>query len=82
VADHDAEAVVVRLTRDEALVLSDWLRRCEEEDALADVTSDPAEVIALDALSALLEPELVELFDPNYLELVEAARQRLRSSSD
>jgi hypothetical protein len=80
-ADRD-DAVVVRLTRDEALVLFEWLSRATNEDALHAATIDAAEVIALNALCALLERELVELFDPNYLELVAAARERIRGTAD
>jgi hypothetical protein len=81
VADRD-DAVVVTLTSDEALVLFEWLHRTSDEDALHAVTIDAAEIIALDALCALLERELVEPFDPNYLELVDAARQRLRRTAE
>ena len=80
-ADRD-DAVVVSLTGDEALVLYEWLHRSSDDDALQAVTIDAAEIVALDALCALLERELVEPFDPNYVELVDAARRRLRSSSD
>jgi len=72
--------VVVRFTRDEALVLFEWVHRAADEDPLRSVTPDPAEVIALDSLSGLLERELVEPFRPEYRELVTDARQRLRGS--
>jgi hypothetical protein len=74
--------VLVTLTRDEALVLFEWLQRSAEDDALSGTTSDPAEIVALNALSALLERALVEPFDPGYARLLDAARSRLRGADD
>jgi hypothetical protein len=76
VADGDAD-VVVNFTHDEALVLFEWVHRMADTDSFPSVTIDPAEVIALDALAALLERELIEPFDDNYDALVNDARQRL-----
>jgi hypothetical protein len=74
---NDTEPVVtIRLTADEALVLFEWLHRCEDEDQI----SPPAhqgEQVALWNLSALLERELVEPFEDNYQELLDQARVRL-----
>lgn len=80
-ADED-EDVVLTLTHDEALVLFEWLHRNETRAALETIVVDQAELIAVESLSALLEPELVELFAADYLELVDAARTRLRGAGD
>lgn len=68
--------VQISLTSDEALVLYDWLHRSEQQDAHASVEHH-AEQVALWNLTALLERELVEPFDPRYDELVREARARL-----
>jgi hypothetical protein len=68
--------VTLRLTADEALVLFDWLHRCEDEDAVVQPEHD-GERTALFNLSALLERELVEPFRRDYRELVDQARTRL-----
>jgi hypothetical protein len=67
---------MLRLTADEALVLFDWLHRCEDEGRIVQPEHD-GERTALFNLSALLERELVEPFQQNYLELVDLARVRL-----
>lgn len=74
-SDRDDE-VLLRLTSDEALVLFEWLHRCEDEDRVAQPVHE-GERTALFNLSALLERELVEPFQRNYLELVDQARRRL-----
>jgi len=73
----DAENdVTLRLTVDEALVLFDWLHRCEDEGEVVQPVHD-GERTALFSLSALLERELVEPLQRNYSELVDQARIRL-----
>ncbi|GID51577.1 hypothetical protein Aca07nite_88520 [Actinoplanes capillaceus] len=58
----DAESDVnIRLTSDEALVLFDWLHRCEDERQVVQPAHE-GERAALFNLSALLERELVEPF--------------------
>jgi hypothetical protein len=75
------EDVFIRLSRDEALVLYEWLHRSEDEDRLSQPVHD-AEQVALWSLSALLERELVEPFQANYVELVAGARDRLGGTGD
>jgi hypothetical protein len=73
------DEVVLRLSRDEALVLFEWLYRTDETtNDFADLVEDQAEQRALWNLTCLLERELVEPFSPQYGELVEQTRARLR----
>jgi hypothetical protein len=70
---------VVKLSRDEALVLFEWLSRTEElTNDFGDLVEDRAEQVALWNLSCILERVLVEPFSPEYEELVNRARSRLR----
>ncbi len=68
--------VTICLTSDEALILFDWLHRCEDEGLVVQPAHE-GERTALVNLSALLERELVEPFQRNYGELVDQARVRL-----
>jgi len=70
------EDVDIRLTRDEVLILFDWLHRSEGGDCPAPI-EHKGEQVALWNLSALLERVLVEPFDADYARLVGAARKRL-----
>ena len=70
-----AESVTIRLSHDQALVLSDFFGRFQDTDQLA--FAHPAEFYALSAIAGQIESTLVEPFDPQYGELVDAARNRL-----
>jgi hypothetical protein len=70
------DSVTLILTADEALVLSAFLQRFEQEEALQ--IEDQAEERALWNLSCVLERELVEPFLADYAERLTAARVRLR----
>ncbi|PRY22437.1 hypothetical protein [Pseudosporangium ferrugineum] len=79
-ADDD---FTITLTHDQALILSDWLHTMlmgdtPEFDAL--VNRDPAVWSPVYAISGALETTLVEVFKPDYLDLVAAARERLLDS--
>ena len=65
--------ITITLTKDEALVLVNWLSKIDEIEAL----SETPEQKALWRLEGYLETQLVALFDPNYKTLVDSARQRL-----
>jgi len=65
------------LTLDEALVLFEWLSAHEEADSLGAIAGSPAALVALQALLCSLESILVEPFQSEYLDLLEAARRRL-----
>jgi len=75
-----SEPVRLELTGDEALVLFEFLSRFEDKGALS--VEDQAEERALWNLRCLLQKQLVEMFDPKYKELVAAARDRLRDSTE
>lgn len=78
-APVEEREVVLRLSGDEALVLFEWLNRTNKAtNDFGDLVEDQAEQRALWNLTCLLERELVEPFSPEYLELVEQARERLR----
>lgn len=67
-------SVTLQLSGDEALVLFEWLAQREQDQSDMPVT---AEDIALGRILGQLEKTLVEPFDTNYQELVNAARRRL-----
>ncbi len=71
----DKPPVIIELSHDEALVLSDWLWSSDLFAALP--APSAADRQALWALEARLDEILVEPFDPNYVELVAAARRKL-----
>lgn len=76
----EQDEVVVRLSHDEALVLFEWLCRTDElTNDFGDLVEDQAEQRALWNLNCLLERVLIEPFQPDYQELVEQARSRLRA---
>lgn len=68
----------IELTHDQSLVLFDWIARLDEANALP--VDDAAEEQVLWRLQAQLEKALSEQFRPNYRELVEEARARVRAS--
>jgi hypothetical protein len=75
--------VAVRLSKAEALVLFEWIHREEDRDtALAHLALvDDAERRVLWDLSGSLEAVLAEPFLPEYKEILEAARARVRGSA-
>ena len=70
------DGVVIELSRDEALVLFEWLHRSEDEGRVRR-PEHRAEQVELWNLSALLERALVEPFKQNYRQSVAEARDRL-----
>jgi hypothetical protein len=68
----------LELTEDQALVFFEWLARLDEQDAFP--CEDPAEEQVLWSLHGQLEKLLVEPFQPNYRELVEKARTRVKAN--
>lgn len=67
--------VAISLTADQALVLFEWLTREDEKGALP--TEHQAEQGVLWQIEAQLERVLVEPLQPDYLDKVAAARERL-----
>jgi len=74
------EPIRLKLTGDEALVLFEFLSRSDDEDAL--VFRDQVQERVLWTLQSQLEKSLVEIFDPGYKKLVEAAWDRVRDPVD
>jgi len=69
--------IVFTLNNDEALVLLAWLSRFNEDEHPL-LFEDQAEERVLFDLEALLEREVVEIFNSNYDELLSRAREKLR----
>ncbi|MBL8897878.1 MAG: hypothetical protein JNM84_09625 [Planctomycetes bacterium] len=69
------ERVLLTLSKDEALVLFDWLSREEREGELPAL--DAAEVITLWRLHGALEKGMTEPFLSSYAERLAMARSRL-----
>lgn len=72
--------ISLTLTRDEALVLFEFVSRFSDTDKLSIV--DQAEERALWNLTCVLEKVLSEPFGADYEEVVRRARERLRDSVD
>ncbi len=66
----------ITLTNDEALVLFEMLSRFTDSNILTIVHQ--AEERALWNLNCLIEETLVDIVKPNYIELLQAARSRLK----
>ncbi|MFJ5879991.1 hypothetical protein [Kitasatospora cineracea] len=73
-ADED---VTIRLTSDEALVLSHWLERLQTTE-LSRTVGDPAVWAPIHKIAGTLDKELPGLFAFDYDQRLAAARQRLR----
>ncbi|MFJ3792675.1 hypothetical protein [Kitasatospora sp. NPDC090091] len=75
----EEEPITITFTRDQALVLSDWLYQAmDRSDVLEELLkTDRAVWSPIYTISGTLEKSLVEIFKPDYDELLKAARQRL-----
>lgn len=69
--------VTIKLTSDEALVLSHWLEKLQMTD-LRRVVDDAAVWAPIHRIAGTLDKALPELFAADYDQRLEAARQRLR----
>jgi hypothetical protein len=74
------EDVTLNLTRDEAVVLFDWLVRFNADKGRQ--FEDQAEQRVLWDLEASLESTLEEALRPDYAQIVAAARSRVRDSAE
>ena len=74
------QPVHLELTKDEALVLFEFLERFDSIEKLTIV--DQAEERALRNLHCHLQKQLVDIFDSNYVALIEASRDRLRDPKE
>jgi hypothetical protein len=71
-----SENINITLSPDEALVLFDFFSRfCDDDDDFT--LRHTAEYLAFMRISAQLDKALVEPFQPQYLELLRAARDRI-----
>ncbi len=70
------DKITIELTRSDALVLFEFLRRSDDQENYD--FADPAEQRILWDLECALEPQLVEIFSPDYRELVNAAWAAIR----
>ncbi|WP_123451885.1 hypothetical protein [Streptomyces sp. PanSC19] len=74
----DEEPVIIKLTRDQAFVLSDWLYEVMmQSDKLDAIVPDRAVWSGIYAISGTLETTLPEVFMPDYAGRLEQARRRL-----
>lgn len=79
---HD-DAITIRLTRDQAFVLSDWLYQVMfKSDDFERIVRDRAVWSPIYAISGALETTLPEIFMPDYGPRLEAAKERLRTDLD
>tara|TARA_R110002073_G_scaffold335671_1_gene528378 strand:+ start:673 stop:966 length:294 start_codon:yes stop_codon:yes gene_type:complete len=68
--------ITISLSKDEAIILTEFLLRFQEEENL-DI-KDKSEEIALWNLGAILESNLPEILDPNYKNLLIEARKNIQ----
>jgi len=73
--------IIIKLTLDEALVLSDWLEQVQMTD-LSRLVGDAAVWAPLHRIAGTLDKSQPEIFAADYAERLEAARRRLRPVSD
>lgn len=70
------ERIIIELTNREALVLFEFLRRCDDDGDYSFV--DQAEERVLWTLEGRLEKQLIEIFSPAYAEYLQDARDHVR----
>ncbi|WP_109003435.1 hypothetical protein [Streptomyces rishiriensis] len=76
----DDEEIPLRLTRDQAVVLSDWLYQVMfRSNDLEGIVHDRAVWSPIHAISGTLDKTLSEIFMPDYGPRLEAAKERLRA---
>ncbi|MEM9193119.1 MAG: hypothetical protein AAGF12_28355 [Myxococcota bacterium] len=73
------EPIGIELSRDEALVLHDWLANLDDVEVSG---IEPAAQRALWNLEALLEKSLTEPFHPDYRQKLKEAKARLANTHD
>ncbi|MEP7341647.1 MAG: hypothetical protein ABI977_28200 [Acidobacteriota bacterium] len=78
--NDESQNIVIELSNAEALVLFEFLSRFEDTKKIT--VEDQAEERVLWDVQCLLEKQLTEPFSPNYVELVMAARDRVRDSEE
>ncbi|MCO5258495.1 MAG: hypothetical protein M9926_17235 [Lentimicrobium sp.] len=73
----DRQNISLTLTKDEALVLFDFLGRFNQTDH-KDIFEDQSEQKTLWILEGQLEKQLVEPFKPGYNDIIKEARNKIR----
>ena len=73
----DKQIINLTLAKDEALVLFDFLARFNQTEH-PDIFEDKAEQKTLWILEGQLEKQLVEPFRPDYKEIINEARNKIR----
>ncbi len=76
-AIEKSNGIFLQLSKNEALVLQDWLGRFNEKEK-TNVVVDEAEQRILWDMEAAFEKLLSEPFEPNYTELVKNAKECIR----
>ncbi|MFD9635521.1 hypothetical protein [Streptomyces violascens] len=71
--------ITIKLTPDEALVLSDWLERVQMTD-LSRMVDDPAAWAPIHKLAGTLDKAPPGILAADYAERLDAARRRLRET--
>lgn len=69
--------MIIKLSHDQAFVLSHWLYEVENSGELDAIVGDRAVWSPLHAISGTLEASLAEIFMPDYSRRLEAAKERL-----
>jgi hypothetical protein len=77
---NNPEKIQIELTRREAIVLFEYLRRSDDAEEYAFV--DQAEQRVMWDLECILEKQLTEIFAPDYREQLDAAREAVRDPTD
>ena len=73
----ESNEITIKLTKDEALVFFEFLSRFNEDDN-KEIFQDQAEEKTLWIIEGQLEKILVEPFMPNYQDIIQEARSRIR----
>ncbi|MFD4862883.1 hypothetical protein [Streptomyces atratus] len=76
----DNTEITIKLTSDEALVLSDWLERVQMTD-LSRLVDDPAAWAPIHKIAGTLDKALPGIFATDYAERLDAARHSLRETT-
>ncbi len=77
---NDGKVISLELSGDEAIVLLEWLVRFNQEEHEG-LFEDQSENRVLWNLEALLEKAVPEILDPNYIEMLTQAREKLRDAT-
>lgn len=75
--NHEEQEVSLLLSKAEAIVLLEWLINFNNKEH-AELFDDQSEEVVLWTLESILERNLSEILDPNYLEILEQARKAVK----